>query len=240
MRIYLGGVLSFAIVMTACAEGAEVRDLIAKLKSNDAEVRRSAAKDLAEWGPQARAAVPALTKMLSDRDLFVRRFSAEALGAIGPDAKSAATALSMALSDNRKEVQLAAAEALGKIGPAGIKALTNAVKDTAKDGEVRRKAAQGLAKIGLEARGAVPALAGVLKAKTKGKGKGKFNDDDVRIDVAIALGAIAREEDKAAIEALRSVSEGKQRNRALKKAAGEALKKITGEEPKGKRKRKEN
>jgi hypothetical protein len=89
----------------------------------------------------------------------------------------------------------------------------------------------------MEARAAVPALASVLKAKTKGKGK--YNDDDVRVDVAVALGAIATEEDKAAIEALRSVSEGKQRNKALKKAAGEALKKITGEEPKGKKKKKQ-
>jgi HEAT repeat protein len=236
MRIYLGGLLGLAIVMVASANGAEVSDLIRKLKSNDTEARRTAAKDLAELGPEARTAVAALTKALSDKDLFVRRFSAEALGAIGADAKSSATALSMALNDSRKEVQLAAAVALGKIGPAGIKPLTNAIKDTLKDGAVRTKAAQALAGYGLEARGAVPALASVLKAKMKGKGKGKANDDDIRVDVAIALGAIAREDDTVAIEALRAVSEGKQRNKALKKAAGEALKKIMGDEPKGKKK----
>jgi HEAT repeat protein len=240
MRVYLGGLLALAIVLAASANGAEVRDLITKLKSNDAEARRTAAKDLAEIGPEARAAVPALTKALSDKDLFVRRFSAEALGAIGSDAKSAVTALAMALNDSRKEVQLAAVDALGKIGPASIKALTNTVKDTSKDGAVRQKAAQALARLGLEARGAVPTLASVLKEKVKGKGKNKFNDDDVRVDVAVALGAIAKAEDKAAIEALRSVSEGKQRNKALKQAAGEALKKITGEEPKGKKKKKDN
>ncbi len=92
----------------------------------------------------------------------------------------------------------------------------------------------------MEARAAVPTLAGVLKGKVKGKGKGKFNDDDVRVDVAVALGAIAGPEDSAAIEALRSVSEGKQRNKALKQAAGEALKKITGEEPPKKKKKKKD
>ena len=80
----------------------------------------------------------------------------------------------------------------------------------------------------------------MLKAKVKGKGKGKFNDDDVRVDVAVALGSIAKSEDAAAIDALRAVSEGKQRNKALKQAAGEALKKITGEEPKGKKKKKDS
>ncbi len=184
--------------------------------------------------------MPALTKSLSDRDLFVRRFSAEALGAIGPDSKSAVPGLAKALNDSRKEVQLAAADALGKIGPSSIQALSSAVKDPAKDGAVRQKAAQGLARIGMEARSSLPTLASVLKGKVKGKGKGKFNDDDVRVDVAVALGAIAGPEDSAAIEALRSVSEGKQRNKALKQAAGEALKKITGEEPPKKKKKKDS
>jgi HEAT repeat protein len=238
MRVWLGGLLSLTIVMVATADGADVRELIGKLKSPDAEVRRTAAKDLAELGPEAVTAVPELKKALKDKDLFVRRFAAEALGAIGTGASSAANDLGkMLMSDSKKEAQLAAAIALGKIGPSGVKALTSAVKDPSKDGAVRRKAAQSLALIGEEARSSVTVLASVLKGKVKNK-KGKFNDDDIRIDVAIALGAIATSEDKAAVEALRAVSEGKQRNKELKKAAGEALRKLTGEEPKKKNKKK--
>jgi HEAT repeat protein len=238
MRIRLAGVLTLVILMVTSAMGADVNDLVAKLKNKDSDVRRSAAKDLAGLGEEAKPAVPALTKALSDKDLFVRRFAAEALGAIGPDAKSAVPALALAMNDGRKEMQLAAVDALGKIGPASIKPLTNVVKDTGKDGVVRRKAAQGLAKIGLQARGAVPTLATVLKTRVKGKGKGKANEDDIRADVAITLGAIATPEDTVAIEALKSVIEGKQRNRELKKAATDALRKITGEAPSRKKKKK--
>jgi HEAT repeat protein len=170
----------------------------------------------------------------------VRRFAAESLGAIGKDAKSAVPDLARAINDSTKEVQLAAVDALGKIGPESVKALTDAVKDTSKDGAVRSKAAQSLAKIGMAARSAVPELASVLTGKMK-KGKktpkGKGNDDDIRADVAAALGSIATAEDTAAVDALKAVSEGKQKNKQLKKAAGDALQKITGEAPKKKKKK---
>jgi HEAT repeat protein len=240
MRLWLTGLLALSILMVTSANGADVRDLIGKLKNPDNDVRRAAAKELSELGAEASAAVPALTKALSDKDRFVRRFAAEALGAIGPEAKSAVPTLALAINDSTKEVQLAAVEALGKMGPASVKALGNAVKDPAKDPAVRTKAAQGLAKIGLEARGAVPALTSALKAKVKGKGKGKANDDDIRAEVATALGAVATSEDAAAIAALKAVSEGKQRNKALKKAASDALRKITGEAPKSKKKKRDN
>jgi hypothetical protein len=221
--------------MVASVEGADVRDLATKLKNKDSDVRRAAAKDLSELGAEAVGAVSALTKALSDSDLFVRRFAAEALGSIGPEAKSAVPALTTATNDERDEVQLAAVDALSKIGAPSIDALTKVVKDTGKKGEVRRKAAQGLAKIGMEARRSVSTLAMVLKGKVKMK-KGKINDDDIRVDVAVALGSIATADDSAAIEALKSVSEGKQRNKQLKKAAQDSLRKITGEAPKKKNK----
>jgi HEAT repeat protein len=243
MRSMLGGLLALTVVTAAPLQGADVAGLTAKLKSGDNEVRRTAAKELGELGAGAAPAVPALTRALADRDTYVRRFAAESLGAIGPEAQSAAPALGKALNDSRKEVQLAAVAALAKLGPVSVKALTSAVKDPSKDGVVRSKAAQGLANLGPEAHASLPVLTSLLTGKVKGKGKGKnkqANDDDVRVDVAVAMGAVATKDDTAAIAALKSVSEGKQKNKALKKAAAEALEKITGEpQPKKKKKKKQ-
>lgn len=222
------------------AEGAEVADLIAKLKDKDSDVRRAAAKELSELGPDAKSAVPDLSRTLKDRDLFVRRYSAEALGNIGSDAKSAIPGLSMLMNDERKEVQLAAVEALGKIGPDSITALVSAVKDPNKEPAVRGKAALSLGKIGKQARAAVPVFTDILSGKIKTgkatKKKGKGNDDDIRVEVATALGAVAKAEDKDAIAALRMVSEGKQKNKALQKAASDSLKELTGMPAKKKKK----
>ncbi len=244
MRFLLTGLLALGICAVTAAEGAEVRDLVARLGNADSDVRRAAAKELGELGSEARSAVPALTKALNDRDLFVRRFAAEALGKIGPDAKSAIPALSKMTSDSRKEVALAAVEALGKMGPDAIDALITTVKGTGKDPAVRSRAAQSLGKMGPEARSAVKALTDVLTGKissgprVKGKGKKKGPiDDDIRVEAAVALGEVAKAEDTAAVEALRSIAEGKQRNRQLKKAAGDSLRKITGMGPKKKKKK---
>jgi HEAT repeat protein len=57
-----------------------------------APVRVRAALLLGRLGPDARKAVPALTRALNDRDTFVRDAAAGALGRIGPAAKEAAPA----------------------------------------------------------------------------------------------------------------------------------------------------
>lgn len=240
MRAIPMGLLALAILLVTVAEGAEVNDLIVKLRDKDSDARRAAAKDLAELGPEARAAVPELTKALRDRDLFVRRFAAEALGKIGPEAKASIPALALAMSDERKEVQIAATTALGQIGKDSIPALIAALKDPNKDPAVRRLAAQGLGKAGAPARGAVSVLSDILTGRIKtpkAAKKGKNNDDDFRVDVAVALGSVAKAEDKAAINALKSVSEGKQRNKALQRAANDALRQINGSAPARKKKK---
>ena len=230
MRATLAGALTFCIWFAAYAEGAEFRDLVAKLKDKDGDLRRAAAKELGELGPEAKSAVPDLMRALRDKDLFVRRFSAEALGKIGPDAKAAVPALATALNDEKKEVADAAIDALVKIGPDSLAALTSALKDPNKDPNVRRKAAVGLGRIGLRARGAVPAMTDILRGKVKPGKKGKGNDEDIRVEVATALGSVAKSDDTAAIKALESVSEGKQKNKELKKAAGDALRRINATE----------
>lgn len=237
MRAALTAILTLSIFFVAYAEGAELRELIGKLKSKDNEIRRAAARELGDLGTEAKEAVPELTKVLRDKDAFVRRFAADALGKIGPEAKSAVPALASLTNDERNEVAEAAVDALGKIGGAAVSALTSTLKDPNKASSVRRKAAVALAKVGPEARGAVPALSAVVSGKVKMAKKAKGgNDDDIRIEAATALGVVAKSSDTEAIAALKSVSEGKQRNRQLQKAASDALRRIDGMEPKKKKK----
>lgn len=239
MRYSLFAILSLAILGSVYAQNAEVRDLIGKLTGKDNTERRRAAEALAELGPDAKLAVPALTKALRDRDLFVRRYSAQALGKIGTDARDAITALALATGDEAREVQLAAIESLCQLGKPALSALLAVVKDPGKVPQVRKKAALGLAAIGPSARSAVPALTDILtgKAKTK-KGAKDMAGDDMRVDVAVALGKVSKPEDTQAVEALKAIVENKKlRNQALKKAASAALREINGMPPaRGKKK----
>ena len=70
-----------------------VRDLIGRLRQDDSETKISAIDTLADLGPAAKSAVPALTAALAHQDASVRHHAARALGSIGPDASSAIDAL---------------------------------------------------------------------------------------------------------------------------------------------------
>lgn len=70
---------------------------------------------LAEVGPPAKDAVPALTKLLADQDPEVRMQVAMTLAAIGVDAASAAPALVTSLGDKVPGVRYAGAYALGQL-----------------------------------------------------------------------------------------------------------------------------
>jgi len=242
MRATLTGFLSFIIVFAAHAEGADLRELIARLGNSDNFKRREAAKELSELGPEAKSALPALRKAMRDKDLFVRRFAAEAMGKIaaGTGDKDTVSVLFLATNDEKEEVQKAAIEALALMGQAATDALVSILKDSGKTAFVRKKAAQGIGNIGMSARRAIPPLTDLVSGKMKtGKvqKKGKnLNDDDIRPDAATALGSVAKKDDTEAIEALKGVAEGKQKNKSLQKAASEALRKITGEAPKKKKK----
>src|SRR5438105_10771470 len=93
---------------------ADVNGLVKELASKDSDVRRAAAKQLSEMGPDARDAFSALVKALKDDDVFVRRFSAMALGALGTEVKGTVPALTAALKDRDKRVIQAAVEGLAK------------------------------------------------------------------------------------------------------------------------------
>src|SRR5438128_1594838 len=87
------------------------------LQSKDKIERQKAAVALAELGPGAKDAVPALMKALEDPEEDVRRRIPYALGKIGPAAKTAVPALIARLKDESGEVRYWSALALGQIAP---------------------------------------------------------------------------------------------------------------------------
>lgn len=139
---------SAAYDMLAEMKGRAVPILIQALENQDRGVRWGAAWVLGEIGPEAKEAVPALSKALvEDEDAMVRQQAAEALRDIGPAAKEAVPALIQALKDENEDVRMYAAIALGKIGDArAVETLFQALKDENKD--VRGAAARALEKLG--------------------------------------------------------------------------------------------
>lgn len=83
------------------------------------EARYWACLALGEIGPQAKAAVPALIKVLADDRPEVRLQATIALAEIGPDAKPAVGELVKLLADPFDSVRLTTAFALGRIGDEG-------------------------------------------------------------------------------------------------------------------------
>ncbi len=219
------GVIGVGLCLAFSVVAADVEDLVKQLKDKDSDARRAAAKALAEAGGDAKAAAPALVAALKDKDMFVRRFAAMALGEIGAEPRDALPGLKKALDDNRKEVQEAAAVAMGKMGGEAVNPLASVVKDGSREAEVRRKAVESLGMLGSEARSAVPMLLEALKGGDGGKKK-MANANDIRTEVVIALGNIASPGDKDVISALQDLTDKKQRDRTLKKAANEALAKL--------------
>jgi HEAT repeat protein len=225
-------VLGAACCVAGAAQAADVTKLVADLKNTDSDVRRAAAKELAEMGPDAKPAAPALLDALKkDKDLFVRRFAAQALGEVGADPKTAVPALAAVLKeDDKKELVEAAVTSLGKMGapavPPLIDALKNKPAEPKKKGKkapaapdstafVRTKAAEALGNIGPKAKAAVPALAEALR------------DPSVRTEAAVALGNIGPDA-KGAVSALQDAAKakGNKKDKAFKEAVNDAIKKI--------------
>lgn len=94
--------------------------LLQDLKNDDTSKRVSAICSVAEIGPKAAPAVPALMDAVEDIDWVVRVAAITALGEIGPGACEAVPVLIGALS--REDVCVSAAIALGRIGPAASEA----------------------------------------------------------------------------------------------------------------------
>jgi HEAT repeat protein len=87
------------------------------LSSKDEFDRISATSALLRVGPEAKAAVPALSKALKDESVHVRRAAAEVLAPIGAEAQAAVPALVEAASDEDIFVRMNVAWALKEIAP---------------------------------------------------------------------------------------------------------------------------
>jgi HEAT repeat protein len=129
---------------------------------------------LADIGPPAGSAMPALLEALADRDSIVRGEAAAALGAVSPNDEGAITALIAELATPNA---LAATKALVKCGTGSLRATPGLVKLLSnEDPEVRWNAAKTLGKI--HAVDAIDPLIGALKDPA----------DSVREHAAEALG----------------------------------------------------
>src|SRR5262249_51149379 len=149
MRLCLSLGALFLTASIACADPLD--DLIKQLQDKkDPEVRMAAAKQIAEMGPEAKPALPALVGALKDDNLYVRRFALQAIGEVGPEAKSVvADVMNVMKKEGKKEVLQAAAATLGKIkDKSAVKPLADLVKDSKKDDAVRQKAAEALGAFG--------------------------------------------------------------------------------------------
>lgn len=147
-------------------------DLPLDWKYENARVRQSAVETLGCFSPASEEIVAALSSLLivalSDRNSGVRMQAARALDRFGPKAKAAFPILIERLSDRNKDVRLYAAHAVAMIHPRGTESLPpliEALRDgTDFEGSTRRQfAAETLAKLGLAAQTAVPALRLALK-----------------------------------------------------------------------------
>lgn len=95
--------------------GNEVSALTVAVQDVDFNVRQSAMWALMWYGPEARAAVPALIRCLRHEDPKTRRYAAMTLDHIGPTARSALPALRVAVGDPNPDVAQAAHDAWSEI-----------------------------------------------------------------------------------------------------------------------------
>jgi HEAT repeat protein len=85
------------------------------LASDDETRRKRALEALAELGPTAAEAVPALISALDDDDGNLRAAAARALGCVGPEARAGIPALEVGLGDRFRSFRERCREALEKI-----------------------------------------------------------------------------------------------------------------------------
>ena len=161
------------------------------MKIPDRDTRYFSAYYLGEIGPDAKAAVPALVKLLKDlnkdsddpvehmRSMALQSAAVHSLGQIGPDAKGAIPDLAKMLNDTGTEKPREVVDALGSIGKPAIAALIEALNNRNQD--IRSEASNALGSLHGAASPAVPALIKVLKSD---------HHDEVRRDAASALGEI--------------------------------------------------
>jgi len=127
--------------------------LIQNLQDKSADVRTKAAKELADMGVNAKAALSTLVDLLVDSNPGVRVAVREAFVAIGPDA---VVVLEEALHDNNPAVRLKAIDVLGRMGPDARLALPKLITVTFDPDATTKE--EALAALGLLGEYAIPYL----------------------------------------------------------------------------------
>jgi HEAT repeat protein len=112
--------LALLVVLGGCAErrhqGKTAAMWLDQLKTSPSATERwRAARALGAMGPEAREAVPELSRALKDDDAMLRAEAAIALGHMGPAAQPAVPALKDLLTDKHLPVRDAAESALKAI-----------------------------------------------------------------------------------------------------------------------------
>jgi len=152
-------ILICALALSGCAGGGRsVPALIKALKNPDPAARAEAARRLAEMGPSAAPAVPALLTTLRDRQLPVFSAASDALAGVGAPAQPG---LILLAGDPAPWLRCRAVETLGRLPPseAAIPIFMRALGDH--DTCVHDKAVDALGRAGGPA---VPSLVASLKS----------------------------------------------------------------------------
>src|SRR5262249_11940972 len=112
-------------------------DWIAALRSSDSLERRLASHALAEIGPAARGAAPALIEALRDPERFVSVWAAAALARVEPENPDAIPALVVGLRDGISFIRSLAAWHLGRLGPGhpGIESAVPVLRELLNDSD---------------------------------------------------------------------------------------------------------
>lgn len=195
--------------------GAPSRDdlpvLLDALKDLKPEVRRYAAGAIGQIGPEAAAAAGQLVEALSDDDERVRESVVRSLGSLGGDAKTAAVpGLTKALQDRVKGVRVAAASALTNLmsppAASDVPLLVTILK--LPDAEASVFGARTLAKLGKQAKSALPDLMEAVKGGDPGTRRGA-------IDTLAAIGPDAKTAVPIYIAAMKDASDIGVRQAAL-------------------------
>lgn len=142
----------------ACAQAlpklgqAAVPAVVAMLKIDNSEARKSAAQVLGSIGADAKDSTVHLIGAMSDSSEGVRQSAVEAIGKIGPGAAEVVPELAKRLKDDEYAVRLASARALEVLGTVAKDAIP-ALRDAAGAGDYQLRLAANDA---LEAMGATP------------------------------------------------------------------------------------